>query len=53
MTMELYFSTQAYLMFKQCIHQLFEDQVKLTPQAIAIEFGQQQLTDQELNIQAK
>jgi amino acid adenylation domain-containing protein/non-ribosomal peptide synthase protein (TIGR01720 family) len=39
-------------MFKQCIHQLFEAQVLRTPQAIAIESGQQQLTYQELNIQA-
>ena len=39
-------------MFKQCIHQLFEAQVELTPQAIAIESGNQQLTYQALNIQA-
>ncbi|BAY50327.1 amino acid adenylation domain-containing protein (plasmid) [Scytonema sp. HK-05] len=39
-------------MFKQCIHQFFEAQVARTPQAIAVVFGQKQLTYEELNIQA-
>ncbi|MFS0516530.1 amino acid adenylation domain-containing protein [Nostoc sp. UIC 10607] len=39
-------------MFKQCIHQLFEAQVARTPQAVAVESGQNQLTYQELNIKA-
>ncbi|WYL93613.1 MAG: amino acid adenylation domain-containing protein [Gloeotrichia echinulata IR180] len=39
-------------MLKQCIHQLFEAQVARTPQAIAVEFGNKQLTYQELNIKA-
>ncbi len=39
-------------MFKQCIHQLFEAQVARTPQAVAVECGQKQLTYQELNIKA-
>lgn len=34
---------------KQCIHRLFEQQVKLTPNRIAIEFNGQQLTYRELN----
>jgi amino acid adenylation domain-containing protein len=33
----------------RCIHQLFEQQVMLTPDAVAIIFEQQQLTYQELN----
>ncbi|MBW4660753.1 MAG: amino acid adenylation domain-containing protein [Drouetiella hepatica Uher 2000/2452] len=35
-----------------CIHQLFEAQVQRTPNAIAVIFEDQQLTYQELNIQA-
>jgi non-ribosomal peptide synthetase component F len=35
-----------------CIHQLFEFQVKLTPDAIAVIFEGKQLTYQELNSQA-
>ncbi|MCC5610103.1 amino acid adenylation domain-containing protein [Nostoc sp. CHAB 5834] len=37
---------------KECIHQLFEAQVELTPDAIAIEFEGQYLTYQELNQRA-
>ncbi|BAT56666.1 amino acid adenylation domain-containing protein (plasmid) [Nostoc sp. NIES-3756] len=37
---------------KQCIHQLFEAQVELTPDAIAIEFVGQFLTYQQLNQRA-
>jgi amino acid adenylation domain-containing protein len=36
----------------QCIHHLFEDQVKRTPQATAVIFEQQRLTYQELNQRA-
>jgi amino acid adenylation domain-containing protein len=36
----------------KCIHQLFEEQVKSTPDAIAVVFEQQQLTYQELNSRA-
>jgi amino acid adenylation domain-containing protein/thioester reductase-like protein/FkbM family methyltransferase len=36
----------------KCIHQLFEEQVELTPDAIAVEFGNQQLTYDELNHRA-
>ncbi|MGL5835158.1 MAG: AMP-binding protein, partial [Waterburya sp.] len=36
----------------QCIHQLFEQQVAKTPEAIALIFEQQQLTYQELNQRA-
>ena len=37
---------------EMCIHQLFETQVKRTPNAIAIVFEKQQLTYQELNNRA-
>ncbi|MEJ1929594.1 amino acid adenylation domain-containing protein, partial [Nostoc sp. NIES-2111] len=36
----------------QCIHQLFEAQVDKTPDAVAIEFADQQLTYRELNQRA-
>ncbi|MBO1049497.1 MAG: non-ribosomal peptide synthase/polyketide synthase [Dolichospermum sp. DEX182a] len=36
----------------QCIHQLFESQVERTPDAVAVVFGNQQLTYRELNQQA-
>jgi amino acid adenylation domain-containing protein len=36
----------------QCIHQLFEDQVEKTPNALAVLFKEQQLTYQELNERA-
>jgi amino acid adenylation domain-containing protein len=35
-----------------CIHQLFEEQVERTPDAIAVVFGQEQITYQELNSRA-
>ncbi|WP_353931424.1 non-ribosomal peptide synthase/polyketide synthase [Okeanomitos corallinicola TIOX110] len=37
---------------EQCLHQLFEEQVKTTPDFIAVEFGEQQLTYQQLNSRA-
>ncbi|MBW4630838.1 MAG: amino acid adenylation domain-containing protein [Iphinoe sp. HA4291-MV1] len=36
----------------QCIHQLFEAQVELTPDAVAVVFEEEQLTYRELNRQA-
>lgn len=36
----------------RCIHQLFEEQVEKTPQALAVVYENQQLTYQELNQQA-
>ncbi len=36
----------------KCIHQLFEEQVKRTPDAVAVVFEQQQLTYRELNSRA-
>ena len=35
-----------------CIHQLFEQQVEQTPDAVAVVFGNEQLTYRELNCQA-
>ncbi|WGV25108.1 non-ribosomal peptide synthetase [Halotia branconii] len=36
----------------KCIHQLFEEQVQHTPDAVAVEFGNQKLTYHELNCRA-
>jgi amino acid adenylation domain-containing protein len=36
----------------KCIHQLFEEQVELTPDAVAVEFGNQQLNYSQLNCRA-
>ena len=36
----------------QCIHQLFAVQVEQTPDAVAVVFGSQQMTYQELNVRA-
>ncbi|MEH2068924.1 MAG: amino acid adenylation domain-containing protein [Nostoc sp.] len=36
----------------KCIHQLFEEQVQHNPNAVAVVFGNQQLTYQQLNAQA-
>ncbi|QSJ14938.1 amino acid adenylation domain-containing protein [Nostoc sp. UHCC 0702] len=36
----------------KCIHQLFEEQVELTPNVVAVVFADQQLTYQELNARA-
>ncbi|BAT53521.1 Amino acid adenylation [Nostoc sp. NIES-3756] len=36
----------------KCIHQLFEEQVELTPDTVAVEFGNQQLTYSQLNYRA-
>ncbi|MEM7530544.1 MAG: amino acid adenylation domain-containing protein [Chloroflexota bacterium] len=37
---------------RQCIHQLFEEQVARTPDAVALRFADQQLTYQQLNQRA-
>jgi amino acid adenylation domain-containing protein len=37
---------------QKCFHQLFEERVRKTPEAIALVFNQQQLTYRELNIRA-
>ncbi len=44
--------TQADYPMNQCIHQLLESQVELTPDNIAISFEDQQLTYRELNCRA-
>jgi hypothetical protein len=44
--------TEAYYSQDKCIHQLFEEQVERTPDAIAIVFKDQQLTYRELNHRA-
>ena len=36
----------------RCLHQLFEEQVQRTPDAVAVVFGEQQLTYRELNARA-
>lgn len=42
-------NTQADYPQDKCIHQLFEQQVEKTPDAVAVVFGEQKLTYQELN----
>ena len=37
---------------KRCIHQLFEEQVRLTPEAVAVSDEQEQLSYAELNVPA-
>ncbi|MBN3951615.1 MAG: amino acid adenylation domain-containing protein [Nostoc sp. NMS7] len=45
-------NTQANYPQDKCIHQLFEEQVERTPDAVAVVFDNQKLTYHELNIQA-
>ena len=45
-------NTQKEYPINKCIHQLFEEQVEHTPDAVAVEFGNQQLTYDELNAKA-
>jgi len=45
-------ATEKAYPFHQCIHQLFEEQAARTPAAVAVVFEGQELTYQELNIQA-
>jgi amino acid adenylation domain-containing protein len=44
--------TQAESSHEKCIHQLFEEQVERTPDAVAVVFEDEQLTYRELNQQA-
>ncbi|AHJ31215.1 non-ribosomal peptide synthetase [Nodularia spumigena CS-584] len=44
--------TQTEYPLDKCIHQLFEEQAELTPNAVAVECGNQQLTYNELNSRA-
>nr|MDZ8004603.1 amino acid adenylation domain-containing protein [Nostoc sp. DedSLP05]MDZ8100847.1 amino acid adenylation domain-containing protein [Nostoc sp. DedSLP01] len=44
--------TQVDYAFDKCIHQLFEQQVERTPNAVAVVFENQQLTYHELNCRA-
>ncbi|MEO1558214.1 MAG: amino acid adenylation domain-containing protein, partial [Cyanobacteria bacterium J06632_19] len=44
--------TQAEYSQDKCIHQLFEEQVKRTPDAVAVVFEEEQITYQELNHRA-
>ncbi|MBS9386560.1 MAG: amino acid adenylation domain-containing protein [Dolichospermum sp. BR01] len=44
--------TQVNYPVDQCIHQLFEQQVRRTPDAVAVVFEEQQLTYHELNCRA-
>ncbi|BAY25368.1 non-ribosomal peptide synthase [Calothrix sp. NIES-2100] len=45
-------NTQADYPADKCIHQLFEEQVQRTPDAVAVVFEDQQLTYQQLNTRA-
>ncbi|MDZ8032059.1 non-ribosomal peptide synthetase [Nostoc sp. DedSLP04] len=45
-------STQADYPQDKCIHQLFEEQVQRTPDAVAVVFGSEQLTYKQLNCRA-
>ncbi|AUT01014.1 non-ribosomal peptide synthetase [Nostoc sp. CENA543] len=45
-------NTQAEYPVDQCIHQLFEEQVEKTPDAVAVVFENQHLTYQQLNCRA-
>ncbi|ODH00205.1 non-ribosomal peptide synthetase [Nostoc sp. KVJ20] len=44
--------TQVDYPLHKCIHQLFEEQVELTPDEVAVEFEEQQLTYNQLNCRA-
>jgi aspartate racemase len=46
-------NTQTEYPQDKCIHQLFEAQVEQTPDAVAVVFGEQQLTYRELNERAE
>ena len=50
--MLLWNHTQADYPDNACIHQLFAAQVEKTPDAVAVVFGDEQLTYRELNIKA-
>ncbi|MEL6331449.1 MAG: amino acid adenylation domain-containing protein [Cyanobacteria bacterium J06626_26] len=42
----------SYPQAQHCIHELFEQQVNLTPEAVAVVYGQEQLSYQDLNNKA-
>jgi amino acid adenylation domain-containing protein len=44
--------TEAVFPVKKCVHQLFEEQVRKTPEAVAVEFLEAKLSYAELNIRA-
>jgi len=44
--------TQTDYLRDKCIHECFEDQVELTPEAVAVVLGEQQITYRELNNRA-
>jgi arthrofactin-type cyclic lipopeptide synthetase C len=45
-------NTTAAFPVKKCVHQLFEEQVRRTPDAVAVEFGKATLSYEELNVRA-
>ncbi|WP_420372376.1 non-ribosomal peptide synthetase [Microcystis aeruginosa] len=45
-------NTDTTYTYTQCLHQLFEEQVKRTPEAVAVVYSDQQLTYNELNCRA-
>ena len=45
-------NTQVYYPLDKCIHQLFEEQVERTPDAVAVVFEERKVTYHELNCQA-
>lgn len=45
-------ATQTSFPIEKCIHQLFEEQVERTPEAVAVLFGDERLTYRELNQRA-
>ena len=45
-------ATQVEYPQSKCIHALFEEQVEKTPDAVAVEFANQQLTYRQLNVRA-
>lgn len=45
-------SSQAEYTLERCIHELFSDRATQTPEAVAVIFGDKQLTYQQLNTQA-
>jgi amino acid adenylation domain-containing protein len=45
-------NTGSVIQHSQCLHQLFEEQAKRTPQRVALVHGERQLTYHELNVRA-
>jgi len=44
--------TERHYPVDKCVHQLFEEQVERTPEAVAVVFGENSLTYRELNLRA-